>query len=358
MNIQVLGLYLSVMKFEIGLWRRKKVRKVNICFILECIIIVLMLTILGLLLKDNNGDRAEKVLWDETAAESEMIEETGSEKVVVHGTVKEPEMISVSENNFSEGITLSSNDITVSANSVSENQMVPVSYDKFLEGKNIVVFGDSIWDDARGQDGISEYIQERTGATVYNCAVGGSSAALVGEDAPANEWTSESFNGMVYIVRNLVSADRIIASRDAYDIIKQVDMEEMDYVIVSYGLNDYFSGVSIYPQTYYEVTNYVGALRNGISKLKEHYPQLRIVMVAPTFTRLFEGEREFVVADYVEAARGVSEEMGVEFIDMFHALGSNAEARTSHLQDGVHLSAEGRELYADTVIQHLQKIEE
>ena len=49
--------------------------------------------------------------------------------------------------------------------------------------------------------------------------------------------------------------------------------------------------------------------------------------------------------------------MDVEFLDMFHVLGNNAETRTEHLGDGVHMSAEGRKVYADAVIRFLKELE-
>lgn len=228
---------------------------------------------------------------------------------------------------------------------------------QFMEGKKIVVFGDSIWNDARGKDGISEHIQQKTGATVYNCAVGGSTAALVGGENTMENWDSNSFNGMIYAARRLVSIDKVLPDLEANAVIRQVNLEEMDYVIVAYGLNDFFCDVSIYPQTYYEITNYVGALRNGIGKLQENYPGLQIIVVSPTYTKMFEGEKQFEIGDYVEAARGVAKEFNVQFLDMFHVLGEDEESRVNHLLDGVHLTARGREIYADAVIRFLENLE-
>ena len=68
-------------------------------------------------------------------------------------------------------------------------------------------------------------------------------------------------------------------------------------------------------------------------------------------------EGMFEIGNYVEAARGVAAEMEVEFLDMFHTLGNNAESRMEHLDDGVHLSAEGRKVYSDAVIHFLETLE-
>ena len=311
-------------------------KRVNIIFIGECIIIALLLIVLGVLLKSNSSNSFAKNITKET----EIVEE-----------------MSGNQENVDDSATgvLSSIMNTVNDDETAQNETEIV---KSLQDKKIVVFGDSIWNAARGEDGISEYIQQETGATVYNCAIGGTTAALVSGENTMENWTSSSFNGMIYVARNLVPAEKVLGENTVVlDIIKQVDFTEMDYVIVAYGLNDFFCDVSIFPKEYYEITNYVGALRNGITKLKENYPHLKIIVISPTYTQMFEGEKTFEIGNYVEAARGVAAEMEVEFLDMFHILGNNAESRLAHLEDGVHLSAEGRKFYSDAVIHFLETLE-
>lgn len=339
-------------------------KKVNIIFIGECIIIVLLLMVLGLLLKNSSNSSLAKETEKEMAMAGEEVD------IALENTESNVTVVGSSTSgivNVTDFVNTSSDDIYVSGNnyaeSISDNQAMTVSENmlrmgKTLYGRNIVVFGDSIWNDARGEDGISEYIQEETGATVYNCAIGGTTAALVEGENSMKNWSSNCFNGMIYVARGLVPAERVLGDNPVVlDIIKQVDFAEMDYVIVSYGLNDFFCDVSIYPKQYTEITNYVGALRNGIIKLKENYPHLKIIVVSPTYTKMFEGEKTFEIGNYVEAARGVAAEMEVEFLDMFHILGNNAESRMEHLGDGVHMSAEGRKVYSDAVIHFLKELE-
>lgn len=339
-------------------------KKVNIIFIGECIIIVLLLMVLGLLLKNSSNSSLAKETEKEMAMAGEEVdialENTESNVTVVGSSTSGIVNVTDFVNNTLDDIYVSGNNY---AESISDNQAMTVSENmlrmgKTLYGRNIVVFGDSIWNDARGEDGISEYIQEETGATVYNCAIGGTTAALVEGENSMKNWSSNCFNGMIYVARGLVPAERVLGDNPVVlDIIKQVDFTEMDYVIVSYGLNDFFCDVSIYPKQYTEITNYVGALRNGIIKLKENYPHLKIIVVSPTYTKMFEGEKTFEIGNYVEAARGVAAEMEVEFLDMFHILGNNAESRMEHLGDGVHMSAEGRKVYSDAVIHFLKELE-
>ena len=322
-------------------------KKGNLYFIGECIIIALMLVIIGLLLKGQGTEAknlsaqlAEEVIVEEQSASTVDTVSSGIKKVT--DIVAGQETVDVVEE--------------TTAVSVSDNNMARIS--NVLEGKKIVVFGDSIWNDARGTDGVSEYLMGLTGSTVYNCAIGGTSAAVIGESTEFSyDWRSQSFNGMVYVANKLLPADLVLEGTEACEVIKEVDFSNVDYILVSYGLNDFFSGVSIYPKEYYELSNYVGALRNGILHLREHYPQAKIVLVTPTYTKMFEGEKEFEIGDYVEAMRSVSQEMNTGLADMFHILGEDPESRLEHLDDGVHLSPEGREIYAKGIAWYLTEIE-
>ena len=167
-------------------------RKINIYFVLECVIIILLLAILGILLRDHGKSKAEeitaeKIIIEDSGNNAQEHEETGAVEEESNKTLKEyEETEAVEEATFKNPMG-------------DQSWNIAGAERGFLKGKNIVVFSDSIWNAARGSDGISEYIQAYTGATVYNCAVGGSTAALVdGEDNPEN-WTSSCFNGMIYI---------------------------------------------------------------------------------------------------------------------------------------------------------------
>lgn len=319
-------------------------KKINVYFIGECIIIVLLLAVLGLLISDRgtlmNGSVAKEVTAQEQNAEN-------------HETVvgsRSSGVQNVTDVVSGEGI---------SEEEVTANEVTGVEqFSSVLEGKKIVVFGDSIWNDARGTDGVSEQLMAMTGSTVYNCAIGGTSAALVGNNPIyIQDWDDCSFNGMVYVANKIISGDRVLEGKEACEVIKQVDFATVDYILVSYGLNDFFSDVPVYPEFYYDINSYIGALRNGILHLGEHYPQAQIVLVTPTYTQMFEGERTYRIGDYVEAMRSVSVEMKTGLIDMFHIMGEDAESRIEHLEDGVHLSAEGRTIYAKGIAWCLTEIE-
>jgi len=146
----------------------------------------------------------------------------------------------------------------------------------------------------------------------------------------------------------------LLSDDKAGEIIQNVNFDEVDYIIVSYGLNDYFSDVPVYPKEYYDVYSYIGALRHGITKLKKSFPQVEIILTSPTYCSWFQGERQYELGAYTEAARSVADEFEVHFLDMYHALGKTPDEKTQYLSDGVHLTEEGATLYANWVIENLK----
>ena len=322
-------------------------KKRNFVFVGECVIVIALLVLIGLLIKDDNrGVQKEKTV-NSVVVSTDELEELVEENSVEASTVKDGEDLS------KVAVETSVKSVSNREESVSDNDVLQVDEDKV----KIVVFGDSIWNEGRGSDGISEQVMEQLDVEIYNCAIGGTTAAVDGIVPEREEWDSRSFGGMVYVARGIIDADELMPNDAACEVIKQVDFNEVDYVIVSYGLNDYFSDITIYPQEYYDKASYVGALRYGIHRLQESFPQLEIILTSPTYCEWFKGERQFELGRYVECARGVAQEMDVHFLDMYHALGKNPEEKMEYLSDGVHLTSEGRALYANSVIEYLKQLD-
>lgn len=330
-------------------------KKHNFYFIGECAIILALLVLIGALIRDEK----HTVQGKETVTAVVEVDEEETESTAFSQEMFEEQGVVVEEKSVEEEADVSENEVEAEvaeeaaiANSVSENATASVEEDKI----EIVVFGDSIWNAGRGSDGISEQIMEQLDVEIYNCAIGGTTAAVDGESTYYYDWTSRSFNGMMYIANGIVSAEELIPDDAAYEVIKNVDFEEVDYIIVSYGLNDYFADIPVYPKEYYDLTSYVGALRHGVRKLQKEYPQIEVILTSPTYCEWFKGERQYELGTYVEAARSVAQEMDLHFLDMYHALGKSPDEKTEYLSDGVHLTEEGRSLYAHSVVEYLKEL--
>lgn len=234
---------------------------------------------------------------------------------------------------------------------------------------DIVVFGDSIWDDYRGNNGISEQIASLTGYNIYNCAIGGTSATITDSSTDVTEeWNSRSLNSMIYILDGTVSADSQLEGHPAKDVIKSIDFSQVDYFILSYGLNDYFMHAEPTTDDYYNMDTYEGALRHSIMKLQELYPNIDILVISPTYCKTTTRDNQPSDSDncdygkgtlhaYVNAAAEVANEMGVHYLNAYDDFDMNASNADINLRDGVHFTEQGMTVYAQHVIDFLQELE-
>lgn len=231
------------------------------------------------------------------------------------------------------------------------------------DGKKIVVFGDSIWDGWRDETGIASQVSALTGATIYNCAIGGSRATSDSDNTDVRgEWDSQSLNTMMYIARGELSADSQLEGLSALDAIKGIDFSTIDFVIFSYGLNDYFFNVPIESDLgMYEMNTYKGALRHAANKMREAYPNLQVIFITPTYCDIWAGEEDCtnhsfgsgVLPDYVDGMIEAAEQVNTHLINMYDSLGLNASNLKDFSDDGVHLNQEGRTKYAQIVAAYL-----
>ena len=228
---------------------------------------------------------------------------------------------------------------------------------------NIVVFGDSIWDMDRGETGIAAQVAEYMNANVYNCAIGGTRATMkAGEsDVDYENWDSTSLTGMCYVIRGLVDTN-FLEGYPAGGVIRNVDPATVDYYIIAYGLNDYFSGapIAVSGSDQFDPHGYTGALNNALELLKGASPNAQFLLISPTYCQFYENGSmvtdsnmrdygEGTLTDYANACRNVAENEKTLYIDAYSTMGINIYTAEEYLEDGVHLTEAGRTLYARAV---------
>ena len=231
------------------------------------------------------------------------------------------------------------------------------------ERLNIVVFGDSIWDMDRGEKGIAAQVAEFMYADVYNCAIGGSRATLKEGESDVNyeTWDSTSLTGMCYVMSGLVDTN-FLEGYPAGGVIRNIDPAAVDYYIIAYGLNDYFSGAPIAKSggDTYDPHGYTGALNNALELLKGVSPNAQFLLISPTYCQFYENGYmvtdsnmkdygEGTLTDYANACRNVAEMKNTLYIDAYSTMGINIYTADEYLEDGVHLTESGRNLYAKAV---------
>ncbi len=216
---------------------------------------------------------------------------------------------------------------------------------------DIVFLGDSIIGNYTDTLSVPEVVRGLSGAQVFNCGYGGKGAAK-------NELTPISFPE---IVDALIAKDttglpeeaQVTVGMKAFLERKKAGKQLM--FVINFGLNDYFNGVLLESHDAYDITSYKGALRAGVRKLQEAYPQAQIVLMTPNFTVYYEcgqqqmSEQGSELAEYAAAVLDLAEELHVGVLDNFHELPITEDNWQIYQDDGCHLNERGRFLLGSRI---------
>lgn len=232
----------------------------------------------------------------------------------------------------------------------------------------IVFMGDSILDNAREYDGVAYLVSQNCNAKVYNLAMGGTTAALgEGETGSYKSWDSRCLLGVVNAIVGDIDPG-IFDDYKAGQLMKECDFSKTDYFIIEYGINDFLSKI---PTSRYMANGetrkednehtYGGALNQAVGKLHDKFPDAKILLIAPHYCQFFSGETfigdgyslDFGYGTLIEYARACGyvyeqhRDENVLFYNAFEVSGIDAETADEYLEDGIHLSAQGRHQYAE-----------
>lgn len=258
-------------------------------------------------------------------------------------------------------------DSSAAATTVSANDADDKQYDM-----QIVFMGDSILDNERENHGVAGLISEGCNAKVYNMAMGGTSAALLpGDQVSFDTWDSRCLLGIVYAILGKIDT-KIFEGYRAGEILKECDFSKTDYFVIEYGINDFLS--QKIPQSRYladggtlnidTAHTYAGALQTAVDLLHANFPNAKILLISPHYCQIFSGNT-FVGDAYsvsygygtlVEFSRCVgyvydqNKDKNVLLFNAMEDSGIDAYTADKYLEDGIHLTTEGRIEYADHVI--------
>lgn len=249
----------------------------------------------------------------------------------------------------------------------------------------IVCLGDSIIGNYK-EDSAVEHLSDRLKVPVLNGAFGGTAAAVRPDEIPRtclNQTLSLAELADAIAWRDFAAQKAEVAYGSAYEEknrqilgyfqetlehLEKVDFTETEILLIEHGTNDYNSGTVLdNPENPYDSHTFGGALRHAIRVLRKQYPNLRIILITPSYC-YFKGsdhqedcmERDFgygTLQAYVDLEIAIAEECGVEVIDNLRGLGIHKENREEYLEDGLHLNTAGRKLLADHVADYLLETE-
>ncbi len=266
----------------------------------------------------------------------------------------------------------------VSDHSVSANSASAQDGDHETDGDGedsamqIVFMGDSILADESENGGVAALVAQACNARVYNMAIGGTTAALLPDEAfDFNNWTSVSFLGVVQAALGNIGTD-VFEGYKAKEVMDECDFSKTDYFVVNYGINDFLCR-QVARSKYLENGDvldikseytYVGALEIGVVNLLDNFPDAKVILISPHYCEIFEGDKYIgnsytldygcgTLVDYCGLCSYVAlqhEKDGVIFFNgMGEDCGIDAYSVTDYLVDGIHLSAQGCQRYSDCI---------
>lgn len=242
--------------------------------------------------------------------------------------------------------------------------------------ETILLFGNSPFaDDRDSEDNLANIIARKTGATVYNCAIGDSYLAAQhpsynAEIAPMDAYT---FYWLVTYGLSGVN-ERYFSSaaselgentpedaQEVLDILSNIDMTTIDVIAIMYDATDYLLGHQMYSdQNSTDIEQFTGNLEAGIELLQTNCPNTRIIVLSPTYAFAVTEDGEYVSSDLYTYGWDVlstysimqfrsASVRSVTYIDNLYGTITEDNAK-DYLIDNLHLNVAGRNLVADRFV--------
>lgn len=239
----------------------------------------------------------------------------------------------------------------------------------------MVIFGDSIFGQSRGEGSIAQRLQEQCGMKVMNAAFGGTCMGRQNR-THTMDFGKEDNLSMVSLVKAVVSGDFSLQQsvrgenpateyfENLVDELDRVDFGAVRIVILAFGMNDYHGAIPLdNPGDPLDETTYAGALRTVLLQLRSGYPGLRIILMTPTYS-WYPGRGETceefdpgggILERYVNKEMEVAGEYGVEILDLYHDVYPHEtwEDSEKYTVDGIHPSSAGNEKIAEAIEKYL-----
>ena len=225
----------------------------------------------------------------------------------------------------------------------------------------IVFLGESNLDNYRDETGIAYLVGKKADARIYNLSIHGTTAAIYGD----GDHNLKSLVGISEILAGNADVAGINSTR-AIEIYNTLNIEETDYFVIMYGAQDYMKGIPLdapAPDYGGGPDTFVGALRKAIINIRKAAPLADIILCSPHYSQFYDQDGNnlgdaYILSNghaFLEEYRGKMEWVSgadqTVFINAFRDLGIDIYTVNQYLEDGVHLSEEGRRLYADLITQ-------
>lgn len=278
---------------------------------------------------------------------------------------------------WNQGTRLSDDDMDVDASEFdieTLDMIIPMDSSR-LEGHEddgvttILCLGNNPFSDDRSEAGLAAKIGEKTNAVVYNCSFPDSSAACK-YPVYNPEYTRDHFN-LYYVVEcfrnNEFTAINSIANDEpdpryleSVDVMKTVDMDKVDIIIIMYDSTDYNMGTpSDNPDNPNDVTAFTGGLRTTLNNIQSTWPYIRVFVMSPTYAQYLDEDGKLHSGTITDLGNGTlnhylvkevdaAMDCGVSIIDNYFGT-INEDNYEEYMADHMHYNEKGREKLADRI---------
>ena len=259
----------------------------------------------------------------------------------------------------------------------SWDSILPLTDEKgqmvITDASNIVLFGNAPFaDDRDSSDSLANLIAKETGATVYNCSISGSYLAaqerdfdptVAAMDAYCLYWMVCLATGApidnYYVQAAEQLGDKTPAdAEEVINTLKTLDFNTIDTVAIMYDATDYLLGNPMYSDDNpTDPTQFTGNLEASLDVLQSLYPQIRIIVMSPTYAYAVDENGDYISSDmYIYNNRDVLSTYvikecysanlhSVSFMDNLYGSITEDNAK-EYLTDNLHLNVKGRKLIA------------
>lgn len=250
----------------------------------------------------------------------------------------------------------------------------------YSQGSLILAFGNAPFaDDRDSKDNLVNLMRDETGANIVNCSISGSYLATQEEELNAETCPWDIFN--FYWLCHIAAQDEPICAeyrkgleilgesappeaREVYDFLTGVDLSKVDAVVVMYDASDYLAGHEMYNDlNATDLTQFTGNTEAGIEYLQYFYPNIRIIVMSPTYAYGLDENGDYISSDiqrygqdvlstYVIKQYASCASRSVTFVDNLYGT-INEDNADEYLTDHLHLNGKGRKKVAERFAQAL-----
>lgn len=275
------------------------------------------------------------------------------------------------------------NDTTLSFDTEPLDSIVPLdSSDTNRKDKDddlrILFLGNgSLADEKDSESNIANIVQEKTGATVYNCAIPGSYMSMK-NDTYKDDFIYDAFSFYNLCTIFTIGNTKTIswAERDlgglpddvekSLDLLQSIDYNELDVLCIYYDGSDYLDqrpSYNIDKET--DPTLFCGALSAGLDLIQQYLPQTRIIVMSPTYVYAVDEDGNYTssfttevleepMSNYIGLQSQTCMDHHVTFVDNFYG-SVYEEIADDYLKDNILLNEKGHALLADRFLYALNR---